>query len=67
MLKHSAIFLTLIKLPSATKNFVLSIFERSLKTDFTVQAFGTHMYTVIVEQKAVCSAVCCYTLDTQNC
>ena len=33
---HSAILLTCIKLPFAIKTFVLSIFERPLKTGFTV-------------------------------
>ena len=34
--EHSAILLTCIKLPSVFKTFVLSIFERPLKTDFFV-------------------------------
>ena len=34
--EHSAILLTFIKLPFAIKIFVLSIFECSLKTSFTV-------------------------------
>ena len=34
--KHSAILLTFIKLPFAINIFVLSIFEWSLKTGFTV-------------------------------
>ena len=34
--EHSAILSTFIKLPSAIKIFVLSIFEWSLKTGFTV-------------------------------
>ena len=34
--EHSAILLTFIKLPFATKTFVLSIFEWPLKTGFTV-------------------------------
>ena len=34
--EHSAILLTFIKLPFAIKIFVLSIFERPLKTGFTV-------------------------------
>ena len=36
--EHSAILLTLIKLPSVFKIFVLSIFELPLKTGFTVYA-----------------------------
>ena len=35
-LEHSAILLTFIKLPFVSKIFVLSIFERPLKTGFTV-------------------------------
>ena len=35
-LEHSAILLTFIKLPFVIKIFVLSIFEWSLKTGFTV-------------------------------
>ena len=34
--EHSAIFSTFIKLPFVFKTFVLSIFERPLKTGFTV-------------------------------
>ena len=37
--EHSAILLTFIKLPSAIKIFVLSIFEWPLKTGFTVRSF----------------------------
>ena len=36
--EHSAILLTFIKLPFIIKIFVLSIFEWSLKIDFTVSA-----------------------------
>ena len=35
--EHSAIFLTFIKLPFVYKTFILSIFEWSLKTGFTVR------------------------------
>ena len=37
--EHSTIFSTFIKLPFFFKTFVLSIFEPSLKTGFTVQHF----------------------------
>ena len=37
--EHSAILLTLIKLPHVFKTFVLSIFEWPLKTGFTIIAF----------------------------
>ena len=37
--EHFAIPLTFIKLPFAIKTFVLSIFERPLKTGFTVSRF----------------------------
>ena len=36
--EHSAILLTFIKLPFVIKTFVLSIFEWTLKTGFTVCA-----------------------------
>ena len=35
--EHSAIFWTFIKLPFVIKIFALSIFERSLKTGFTIR------------------------------
>ena len=38
--EHSAILLTLIKLPFSIKTFVLSIFKWPLKTGFTVQKHG---------------------------
>ena len=37
--EHSAILSTFIKLPFVLKAFVLSIFEQSLKTGFTVCGF----------------------------
>ena len=37
--EHSAILLTFIKLPFVTKIFVLSIFEWSFYTGFTVECF----------------------------
>ena len=37
--EHSAILSTFIKLPCVNKIFVLSIFERQLKTGFTVYKF----------------------------
>ena len=42
--EHSAILLTFIKLPFDIKIFVLSIFERALKTGFTVY-FSSSLYT----------------------
>ena len=47
--EHSAILLTLIKLPFVFEIFVLSIFERPLKTDFTVSQswFGPFYATTV--------------------
>ena len=42
--EHSAILLTFIKLPFVFKTFVLSIFEWSLKTVFTVLTAFTFAY-----------------------
>ena len=38
--EHSAILLTFIKLPLVLKIFVMSIFEWSLKTGFTVHGYN---------------------------
>ena len=42
--EHSAILLTLIKLPFVIKIFVLSIFEGSLKTGFTVYSLVNKVF-----------------------
>ena len=36
--EHSAVFLTIFKLPHGLKTFVFSLFKRLLKTGFTVYA-----------------------------
>ena len=41
--EHSAILLTVIKLPFIIEIFVLSIFEWPLKTGFTVFYFSNHL------------------------
>ena len=43
--EQSVILMTFIKLPFAIKTFVLSIFERPLKTGFTVNSLEHYMVT----------------------
>ena len=46
---HSAILLTCTKLPPVFKTFVLSIFERSLKTGFIVPSTINRLINVYIE------------------
>ena len=48
LLEHSAILLTFIKLPFVFNTFVLSIFDWSLKTGFTVYGSVIEVMTLIV-------------------
>ena len=59
LLEHSAILLTFIKLPFVLKTFVLSIFEWSLKTGFTVVLFccKTHGKCTKYEIYAKCTGL----------
>ena len=52
--EHSEILLTFIKLPFVFITFVLSIFERPLKTGFTVSAvsqesFGSKQFVQVIK------------------